>query len=108
VVYALEHKLSHSPGILRGFHQLQREYVFRERYVCLDITEVHHAYDSSLITRWVEFMDEVTCDWGGKPFEDLLLGWKYVQTRWPEVSLLGGTPSDPRTQYESDRSIRSV
>jgi len=30
-------------------------------------------------------VDEVTRDWGGKVFEDLLLGWKYVQQRWPEI-----------------------
>ncbi|KAI5123133.1 hypothetical protein M0805_000836 [Coniferiporia weirii] len=32
-----------------------------------------------------EFTDAITEDWGGKPFEDLRLGWKYIQEKYPEI-----------------------
>jgi dipeptidyl aminopeptidase/acylaminoacyl peptidase len=32
-----------------------------------------------------EFIDAITEDWGGKPFEDLQKGWKYVLNAYPEI-----------------------
>lgn len=32
-------------------------------------------------------MDAITGDWGGKPFVDLIAGWKYVLSAYPEVAL---------------------
>ncbi|KIM30118.1 hypothetical protein M408DRAFT_67081 [Serendipita vermifera MAFF 305830] len=31
------------------------------------------------------FTDAITEDWGGRPFEDLIAGWKYVLERFPEI-----------------------
>lgn len=34
---------------------------------------------------YLDFTDAITEDWGGRPFKDLVLGWKYVLERYPEV-----------------------
>ena len=33
----------------------------------------------------LEFTDAIAEDWGGKPFIDLINGWKYVLKSYPEV-----------------------
>jgi dipeptidyl aminopeptidase/acylaminoacyl peptidase len=32
-----------------------------------------------------ELTDAITEDWGGKPFVDLIKGWKYALEQYPEV-----------------------
>ncbi|CAG7853281.1 Dipeptidyl-peptidase 5; AltName: Full=Dipeptidyl-peptidase V; Short=DPP V; Short=DppV; Flags: Precursor [Serendipita indica DSM 11827] len=32
------------------------------------------------------FTDAITEDWGGRPFQDLIAGWKYVLDRYPEIN----------------------
>jgi dipeptidyl aminopeptidase/acylaminoacyl peptidase len=32
-----------------------------------------------------ELTDAITEDWGGKPFVDLIEGWKYALEKYPEV-----------------------
>jgi len=34
----------------------------------------------------LDFTDAITEDWGGRPFEDLIAGWKYVLEKFPEVN----------------------
>jgi len=33
-----------------------------------------------------EFTDAIAEDWGGKPFVDMINGWKHVLTQYPEVT----------------------
>jgi hypothetical protein len=33
-----------------------------------------------------DFTDAITGDWGGRPFDDLIAGWKYVLDVFPEVN----------------------
>ena len=37
--------------------------------------------------RATEFTDGISGDWGGKPFIDLLNGWKYALNQHPEVKV---------------------
>jgi hypothetical protein len=32
-----------------------------------------------------EFTDAIAQDWGGKPFVDLIAGWKYILDTYPQV-----------------------
>lgn len=34
---------------------------------------------------FAEFVDAIAEDWGGKPFVDMINGWKYVLDKYPEV-----------------------
>jgi dipeptidyl aminopeptidase/acylaminoacyl peptidase len=40
---------------------------------------------SSSLNRLSEFTDAIAEDWGGKPFDDLIAGWKYVLDKFPQV-----------------------
>ncbi|CAG8598565.1 9145_t:CDS:2, partial [Acaulospora colombiana] len=57
------------------------------------------AWEDSWSTRWnpnvphtvklstsLEFTDAITEDWGGRPFDDMIRGWKYILEKHPEVS----------------------
>jgi len=33
----------------------------------------------------LEFTDAIAEDWGGKPFIDLINGWKHILKNYPEV-----------------------
>lgn len=38
-----------------------------------------------VLWRPTEFTDGISGDWGGKPFTDMINGWKYVLNQHPEV-----------------------
>lgn len=42
----------------------------------------------------LEFTDGINQNWGGRPIQDLLLGWKYILQEYPEV-----TPCVPPTRH---------
>ncbi len=35
--------------------------------------------------QYIDFVDAITRDWGGKPFIDLQKGWKYALDKYPEI-----------------------
>jgi hypothetical protein len=38
-----------------------------------------------------DFTDAITGDWGGRPFDDLIAGWKYVLDAFPEVNMISSS-----------------
>jgi dipeptidyl aminopeptidase/acylaminoacyl peptidase len=40
-----------------------------------------------------DFTDAITGDWGGRPFDDLIEGWKNVLAFYPEVNAISPSAS---------------
>ena len=72
------------PGLCRRGNQRYRFYFFRARYANLTT-----SYDISALSKKVlDLFEGIKEDWGGKPFVDLMNGWKYVLENYPQVTCI--------------------
>ena len=57
----------------------------------------------------IDFTDAITEDWGGRPFQDLLLGWEFVLDKYPEASslMLVSSGADYKLVDRPEKSSRS-
>ena len=51
------------------------------------VSSLRSKFTSTLIVSQ-DFTDAITRDWGGRPFDDLIAGWKYVLDAFPEVNVI--------------------
>ena len=55
---------------------------------------------SGVYSLWfLDFVDAITEDWGGKPFIDLQKGWKYALNKYPEVRFSNDCDLRPLNAY---------
>lgn len=70
-----------SARLLHYHDQSDWQYHIWPRFaLCIASNAFHH-----LTMRLTEFTDAISEDWGGKPFIDMINGWKYALNQHPEV-----------------------